>query len=41
MTENITFQEKSDEPTHKEPIEGIKVWLLLGCPSNILGHPSK
>ena len=25
---------------HKEPIEGIKVWLLLGYPSNILGYPS-
>ena len=29
------------ESTHKEPIEGIKVWLLLGYPSNILGYPSK
>ena len=28
------------EPTRKEPIEGIKVWLLLGYPSNILGYPS-
>ena len=26
---------------HKEPIEFIKVWLLLGYPSNILGYPSK
>ena len=25
----------------KEPIDGIKVWLLLGYPSNILGYPSK
>ena len=24
-----------------EPIEGIKVWILLGYPSNILGFPSK
>ena len=24
------------EATHKEPIESIKVWLLLGYPSNIL-----
>ena len=22
--------------THQEPIEGIPVWILLGCPSNIL-----
>ena len=22
--------------THLEPIEGIKVWILLGYPSNIL-----
>ena len=22
--------------THQEPIEGIKVWILLGYPSNIL-----
>ena len=49
MLENVTFQEsgcnrkmnESQEPTHKEPIEGIKVCLLLGCPSNILGYPSK
>ena len=27
--------------THQEPIEGIKVWILLGYPSNILGYPSK
>ena len=32
---------KYKEPTHKEPIEGIKVWLLPGYPSNILGYPSK
>ena len=32
-------QEK--EPTHLEPIEGIKVWILLGYPSNIPGYPSK
>ena len=25
----------------EEPIKGIKVWLLLGYPSNILGYPSK
>ena len=25
--------------THQEPIEGIKVWILLGYPSNILGYP--
>ena len=29
------------EPTNKEPIEGIKVWLLLLYSSNILGYPSK
>ena len=31
------------ETTLKEPlpIEGIKVWLLLGYPSNIVGYPSK
>ena len=27
--------------THKEPIKGMKVWILLGYPSNILGYPSK
>ena len=27
--------------THKEPIEGIKVRLLLGYPSKIYGYPSK
>ena len=27
--------------THQEPIEGIKVWLLLRHPCNILGYPSK
>ena len=27
--------------THQEPIEDIKVWILLGYPSNILGDPSK
>ena len=27
--------------THQEPIEGIKVWILLGYKSNILGYPSK
>ena len=27
--------------THQEPIEGIKVWILLGYPSNILGYPNK
>ena len=27
--------------THQEPIEGIKVWIMLGYPSNILGCPSK
>ena len=27
--------------THQEPIEGIKLWILLGYPSNILGYPSK
>ena len=29
------------EPTHQGPIEGIKVWILLGYPSNLLGYPSK
>ena len=29
------------ESTHKEEIEGIKVWILLGYPSNILGYASK
>ena len=24
--------------THQEPIEGIKLWILLGYPSNILGY---
>ena len=27
--------------TQQEPIEGIKVWILLGYPSNILGYPGK
>ena len=27
--------------THQEPIEGIKVWILLGCLCNIFGYPSK
>ena len=27
--------------THQEPIEGIKVCILLGYPCNILGYPSK
>ena len=27
--------------THQEPIEGIKVWILLGYPSNILRYSSK
>ena len=27
--------------THHEPKEVIKVWILLGYPSNILGYPSK
>ena len=27
--------------THQEPIEGIKVWILLGYLSNILLYPSK
>ena len=27
--------------THQEPMEGIKVWILFGYPSNILGYPSK
>ena len=27
--------------THQEPIEGIKVWLLLGYLSDIPGYPSK
>ena len=27
--------------THQEPIEGIKVWILLGYPCNVLGYPSK
>ena len=27
--------------THKELIEGIKAWILLGYPSNMLGYPSK
>ena len=27
--------------THQEPIEGIKVWILLGYPCNILGFRSK
>ena len=49
VPENITFQESgcnvekwmNRRNQHKEPIEGIKVWLLLGYPSNILGYPSK
>ena len=47
MQENVTFQEWLLEKVmnrrnqHKEPIEGVKVWLLLGFPSNILGYPSK
>ena len=31
---------KQQEATHKEPIEGLKVWLLLAYPSNILAYPS-
>ena len=27
--------------THQKPIEGIKVWILLGYPRNQLGYPSK
>ena len=27
--------------THQEPIEGIKLWILLGYPSNILGYQSR
>ena len=27
--------------THQEPIESIKVWILLGYPSKILGYSSK
>ena len=27
--------------TYHEPIEGIKVWILLVYPSNILGYPNK
>ena len=27
--------------THQEPIEGIKVWILLGYPCDIVGYPSK
>ena len=49
VPENVTFQESSSNiekrvtrrNQHKEPIEGIKVWLLLRYPSNILGYPSK
>ena len=37
----ILEQNEQKEPTHKEPTEGIKVWLLLGYPTNILGYPSK
>ena len=41
MPEIVTFGERFEhrkmneykEPTHKEPIEGIKLWLLLGYPS--------
>ena len=29
------------EPTYKEPIEGIKVWLLLGYPSKYWNYTSK
>ena len=28
------------EPTYQELIESIKVWILLGYPSNIPGYPS-
>ena len=31
---------QSKEPTHQEPIECIKVWTLLGYPSNTPGYPS-
>ena len=56
VTRNVTFLEsglsnmyyRKINNSHKEPIEGIKVWILLGCsrtilgcPSNILGYPSK
>ena len=49
VTRNVTFQEpffitciiEKLIITHQEPIEGIKVWRLLGYPSNILGYPSK
>ena len=49
VAENLTFQECSWKEEklmnrmnqHKEPIEGITVWLLIGYPSNILGYLSK
>ena len=25
--------------SHQEPIEGIRVWILLGYPSNVLQYP--
>ena len=47
--ENVTFQESccniekwmNRKRLHIEPIEGIKVWLLVGYLSNILGYRSK
>ena len=37
----ITFITEKLIITHREPIEGPKVWILLGYPCNILGYPSK
>ena len=45
VNENDTFQESIFIEKliiiHEEPIQGIKVWILLVYPSNILGYPSK
>ena len=51
VTGNVTFQESSFYNmyycikkliiTHQEPIKGIKVWILLGYPNNILGYLCK
>ena len=43
VTRNVTLQEWIIEKliTHQELIEGIKVWIFFGYPSNLLGYISK
>ena len=46
VTGNVTFQKhvfcitEKILITHQQPIEGIKVQILVGYPYNILGYPS-